>query len=396
MKLRLVLSLTLFASGPLVFAQTSPARARPAPGQTGGPLNGLTSAELALFRVGLEVFRQRENPDSGLGPIFNDNSCLACHRAPFIGGSSQRTVTRFGRTTTDGHFDPLTKLGGSLLHARSIDPAFHESLPPEANTFALRISPPLFGDGLIDAIPDASFTAAANAQKTDGVHGRVAIIVDITTGAKHAGRFGWKAQHATLLGFSADAFVNEMGITNRFYPNENAPGGNVAILARADKISDPEDQVDPSTGKGDVDRAADFMRLLAPPARSTITTAALAGEHVFHAINCTACHTPALTTGPSPIAAIAHKTVPLYSDLLLHDMGALGDGIAQADAGPRDMRTAPLWGLGQRTIYLHDGRTDSLDNAIKTHAGEASAARTRYVQLPSAEQQQLIAFLHSL
>jgi len=408
---RVSLSLALLSLGYSAFAQTPPPRppppapppvapappvrnAPPAAGQTGGPLVGLTSAELTAFRDGVAVFRQIETVDSGLGPIFNDASCVVCHNAPVAGGASRRTVTRFGLTTS-GHFDPLTARGGSLLQARAIDPAFREVLPREANTFALRVTTPLFGAGLIEAIPDATLIAAAATQTTDGVHGRVSLLNDVTTGTQRVGRFGWKAQQATLLAFSADAFVNEMGITNRFFTEENAPNGNAALLARADQIQDPEDEVN-AAGKGDVDRAADFMRLLAAPGRGTVNAAALAGERLFTAINCNACHTPSLTTGPSPVAALANKPVPLYSDLLLHDMGALGDGIVQGTAGAHDMRTAPLWGLGGRPVYLHDGRTSSLDAAIKAHAGEAIAARTRYTQLPAASQQQLLAFLRSL
>jgi len=358
-------------------------------------LVGLNSAQITSFRNGLDVFRQVETIDSGLGPIFNDASCIACHTAPAVGGASRRVVTRFG-LTTGGHFDPLTARGGSLLQARAIDPAFREVVPAEANTVARRVTTPLFGAGLIEAIPDATLIAAAAAQTTDGVHGRVSLLNDVTTGTQRVGRFGWKAQQATLLAFAADAFVNEMGITNRFFPEENAPNGNAALLARADQIQDPEDEIDAATGKSDVDRAADFMRLLAAPVRRPVDATAAAGERIFTSINCTACHTPSLTTGPSPVAALSNKRVPLYSDLLLHDMGTLGDGIVQGSAGPRDLRTAPLWGLGGRPVYLHDGRTDSLDVAIRFHAGEATTARMRYTQLPDASRQQLLAFLRSL
>jgi CxxC motif-containing protein (DUF1111 family) len=333
--------------------------------------------------------------DSGLGPIFNDSSCAVCHNAPTLGGASRRVVTRFG-ATTNGIFDPLTTRGGSLLQARATDPAFREVLPRNANTVAQRVTTPVLGAGLIEAIPDATLIAAAAKQTTDGVHGRVSLLNDVTTGTQRVGRFGWKAQQATLLAFSADAFVNEMGITNRFFPEENAPNGNATLLAQADQIQDPEDEVDATTGKGDVDRAADFMRLLAAPTRGASSAAVIAGERLFTSINCTACHTPSLTTGPSTVAALSNKTVSLYSDLLLHDMGALGDGIVQGTAGARDMRTAPLWGVGARPAYLHDGRTTSLDAAIRAHAGEAAASRTRYTQLPAASQQQLVAFLRSL
>ena len=399
MKTPLSLTALLVATACTVLAQTPPPGPPPpprppAPGQTGGPLAGLTSAELAAFRAGLDTFRQAETVDSGLGPIFNDVSCIACHRAPVIGGMSLRTVTRFG-LTTDGHFDPLTARGGSLLQQRAIDPAFREVVPREANTVARRLTTPVFGAGLIEAIPDATLLAAAAAPKPDGVGGRVSLVNDVTTGVQRVGRFGWKAQVATLLAFTADAYVNEMGITNRFFPEENAPNGNTALLERADQIQDPEDTPDAS-GKSDVDRAAAFMRLLAAPTRGPVTADANAGERVFTALNCTTCHTPALTTGPSTIAALSRKTVPLYSDLLLHDMGALGDGIAQGTAGPRDLRTAPLWGLGARPAYLHDGRTDSLDAAITAHDGEATAARARYTQLDATRRRQLLAFLRSL
>lgn len=377
------------------FAQPSPPPRPPSPGQTGGPIAGLTPAEMAEFRDGLDDFRQVETVDGGLGPIFNDTSCIVCHNSGGAGGASARTVTRFGRTTK-GVFDPLTARGGSLLQARAIDPAFREVVPREANTIARRVATPLFGAGLIEAIPDATLLALAAAPKPDGVRGRAALINDVTTGTQRVGRFGWKNQQATLLAFAADAYVNEMGVTNRFFPEENAPNGNTALLARADQILDPEDEVNPATDKADIDRAATFMRLLAPPSRNTVTADVLAGERIFESLNCTACHTPALTTGPSPIAMLSQKRVALYSDLLLHDMGKLGDGIVQGPAGARDMRTAPLWGLSARPVYLHDGRTNSLDAAIKAHDGEAAASRNRYGKLRPVQQQQLVAFLRSL
>jgi CxxC motif-containing protein (DUF1111 family) len=228
------------------------------------------------------------------------------------------------------------------------------------------------------------------------VRGHVSLVKDVTTGTERVGRFGWKAQQATLLAFSADAYVNEMGITNRFFPVENAPNGDLARLARADQILDPEDEANPATNKSDVDRAASFMRLLAPPPRGPVNATVTAGEGVFATINCTACHTPSLQTGPSSVTALANKSVPLYSDLLLHDMGSLGDGIAQGNAAPREMRTAPLWGLSARREYLHDGRATTLDAAIRAHDGEAAQVRDRYTRLTATQRTQLIAFLNSL
>ncbi|MEN9841804.1 MAG: hypothetical protein RL376_1604, partial [Verrucomicrobiota bacterium] len=234
------------------------------------------------------------------------------------------------------------------------------------------------------------------APKPDGVRGRAALINDVATGTQRVGRFGWKNQQATLLAFSADAYVNEMGVTNRFFPEENAPNGNTELLDRADQILDPEDEVNPATDKADIDRAAKFMSLLSPPSRGAITADVIAGERVFQSLNCTTCHTPTLTTGASPVAALSQQSIALYSDLLLHDMGKLGDGIAQGAAGAREMRTAPLWGLSSRPVYLHDGRTNSLDAAIKAHDGEAAPARNRYAKLRSTQQKQLLAFLRSL
>ncbi len=384
------------APAPAPAQPTPPAPPSPAASTLGGPLAGLTAAQLAEFRDGLADFRQAETADSGLGPIFNDVSCVACHIAPAVGGGSRRTVTRFGRTT-NFVFDPLTAQGGSLLQNRALSPELREVIPPEANTVAQRITTPLFGAGLIEAIPDATLRALASAPKPDGVRGHVSLVTDVTAGTERVGRFGWKAQQATLLAFSADAYMNEMGITNRFFPTENAPNGDLARLARADQILDPEDETRAATNKADVDRAAAFMRLLAPPPRrGPLNAAVTSGQGVFATINCTACHTPSLQTGPSPVAALANKPVALYSDLLLHDMGSLGDGIAQGNAAPREMRTAPLWGLSTRREFLHDGRATTLDAAIRAHDGEAAQIRDRYLRLTTTQRSDLITFLNSL
>ena len=241
-----------------------PAQGQPGGGRAGGPLSGLTAAELAAFNVGKAEFQNVETVQSGLGPIFNNTSCVACHSAPATGGSSQQFVTRFGRTTS-GVFDPLESLGGSLLQARAIAPAAREFIPREANTIARRQTPPLFGLGLIEAIPDSTIQSLALRPSVDGITGRAAIVTDVTTGSQRVGRFGMKSQHATILAFSADAYLNEMGITNRFFPTENAPNGKASVLAQFDKTQDPEDVADPITKRSDVDIVADFQRLLAPP-----------------------------------------------------------------------------------------------------------------------------------
>ena len=365
------------------------------PVRFGDPLPGLTKAQQDAFTTGLDEFQNEEQKETGLGPIFNNVSCVACHGAPAPGGSGVQTVTRFG-STAGGGFDPLTELGGSLLQEKAIDPDALEVVPPEANVTTLRQSTPLFGLGLIEAIPDATIERLAARPPHDGIAGRAAHITDVTTGEERVGRFGWKAQQATLLAFAADAYRNEMGITNRFFPTENAPNGDAAKLAKWDKVADPEDEVDEVTGRGDIDAVADFMRLLGPPPQLPATSAAMAGGYVFHQVGCDRCHTPVLKTGQSDIRALSHQAVPLFSDLLLHDMGALGDGIAQADAGPRDFRTAPLWGLRASGPYLHDGRAPTVDAAIRAHDGEAANTRDRYLRLKEPQRRQLLEFLGTI
>ncbi len=361
----------------------------------GSPLAGLTPEQKAAFSVGAEEFENEETPEGGLGPIFNNVSCVACHSSGGVGGGSDVVVTRFGRMV-NGKFDPLDSQGGSLLQDFAIDASAQEVIPAEANVIAHRQSTPLFGLGLIEAIPDETLRQSARRPKPDGVKGRVSEVTDITTGQARVGRFGWKAQQAGLLAFAGDAYLNEMGITSRFFPVENAPNGNLVVLARFDSVADPEDAPDPVTDKGDIDAAADFMRLLAPPPRLPLTTGARNGESVFNQIGCATCHQPVLQTGKSPIAALDRKPVNLYSDLLLHDMGALGDGIAQGTASTREMRTSPLWGLRASGPYLHDGRAETVDDAIRAHEGEGSRSRDRYRQLNPRQRRDLLDFLNSI
>jgi len=361
----------------------------------GGPLEGLTRDLVNAFNQGRIEFTNVETPASGLGPIFNGRSCAECHSAPALGGGSNTRVTRFGRNV-DGVFDAMESQGGSLLQRFAINPALQEVIPHEANVIAQRLSTPLFGLGLIEAIPDGAIVQNMLVPKPDGVRGKAADITDVVSGQKRVGRFGLKAQQATLLAFSADAYANEMGITNRFFPKENAPNGNEALLARFKRTIDPEDEIDPATGKSDIDLAAEFMRFLAPPTRLAATPQSAVGESLFGQAGCTACHTPVLRTGPSPIAALDRKAVNLFSDLLLHDMGSLNDGIAQAGAGTNEMRTSPLWGLRARGPYLHDGRATSLDAAIRAHDGEGAVARDRYIGMTPQLKRNLQDFLNTL
>jgi CxxC motif-containing protein (DUF1111 family) len=371
-----------------------PPMPQPQPGFLGDALAGLSAAQLALFTGGRGEFEAVETVEGGLGPIFNGSSCAGCHSAGGVGGASANTVTRFGRVV-NGRFDPLDALGGSLLQDKAIDPAVLETVPPEANVVAKRLSTPLFGAGLVEAVPDADILLGAQRRQPDGVQGRAALVTDVASGKQRVGRFGWKAQQATLLAFAGDAYLNEMGVTNRYFPTENAPNGKQALLAIWDRVPELEDAVGPD-GTSDIDHAADFMRLLAPPAPLRMTASALAGGRVFERIACSACHTPVLLTGASPVAALAHKPVPLYSDLLLHDMGTLGDGIEQGAARMGEMRTAPLWGLRARGPFLHDGRATTVDAAIRAHEGQGAPARNRYNTLGAGERQQLLDFLGSI
>ncbi len=367
------------------------------PGQFGQPLARLNGTELNDFNAGLAAFDAVQTPTTGLGPIFNNVSCVACHSVPSPGGASTITVTRFGRTT-NGVFDPLTQLDGSLLHARAIAPALQELIPAAANTIAHRLTTPLYGAGLIEAIPDSTILLNATPRgKPPGVGGRAAVVTDAATGQLRVGRFGWKAQHATLLSFAGDASTNEIGITNRIFPVQPAPNGNVALLAQFVNLnSGPKDKVNPVTGKGAIDREADYMRYLAPPAPGPRSPGAVVGQQYFSQVGCASCHTPSMNTGTNAIAALSNVEVFLYSDLLLHNMGTLGDGFAQGPAGPTEMRTSPLWGLRTRPTYLHDGRARTLDAAIRAHDGEGAVSTGEYNQLSPVAQQQLLEFLDSL
>jgi CxxC motif-containing protein (DUF1111 family) len=368
--------------------------ANPAP-VLGDPLPGLTPAQLLQFTEGLDEFEHEEDAAGGLGPIFNNISCVACHNSGGTGGASAILVTRFGRME-NGIFDPLEALGGSLLQDNAIDDSILEMVPMAANVTASRQSTPLFGLGLIEAIPDEVILRNAMRPPVDGIRGRAAKITDVASGKIRVGRFGWKCQQADLLTFAGDAYLNEMGVTSRLFPEENAPNGDLAKLAVFDLVEDPEDTVDPATGRSDIDAAASFMRFLAPPQPLPMTASAQQGRLLFSQLNCAVCHLPSMTTARSNVAALSHKQVNLYSDLLLHDMGSLGDGIVQADAGARELRTTPLWGLRASAPYLHDGRAPSIDAAIRAHDGEAKGSKERFLKLSIQQRQQLVDFLKSL
>ena len=218
---------------------------------------------------------------------------------------------------------------------------------------------------------------------------------DVASGEYRVGRFGWKGQQATLLSFAGDAYVNEMGVTNRLFPHENAPNGDAAKLAACDGIADIEDEAE-ADGRADIDHLADYMRFLAPPPQTEETASTRAGQTLFAQVGCAGCHVPTMKTGWNDVDALDRKEVNLYFDLLLHEMGSLGDGIAQGMATPSEIKTAPLWGLRAREAFLHDGRAATVDNAIRLHDGQGAAARNRYVKLSPADTALLLQFLQSI
>jgi CxxC motif-containing protein (DUF1111 family) len=379
-----------------------PAAAQLDPVTFGRPLPGLTPQEFERFRLGLDDFVEVETSDEGLGPSFNGTSCAGCHSVPAIGGVSVVAEVRAARRLANGTTVPLADSAGrpldTLFHLFSIPGhACQPVIPPDANVVARRVPIPVFGAGLVEAIPDEALLALADPQDLngDGVSGRAALVVDVGTGATRVGRFGWKAQHATLRTFSADAYRNEMGITNELFPTELASGVSPDRLRLCDAIPDPEDVTDPQTGLAAIDNFAAFMQFLAPPPRGPVTGPVQAGEAVFHAVGCAACHTPELHTGPSVNPLFNGRPVPLYSDLLLHDAGT-GDGIPQASALPNEIRTPALWGLRARRPLLHDGRAATILDAVLLHGGEATGSRERVEQLTPADRANLVTFLGSL
>jgi CxxC motif-containing protein (DUF1111 family) len=361
----------------------------------GAPLAGLTAEQMGEFLAGRDEFQNVENKEGGLGPIFNNVSCVSCHRQGGTGGAGTINVVRFGRST-DGAFDPLDSLGGSLLQRFSIAPGTREVVPGEANVRAMRQTSSLFGLGLIEAIPEETIVAGVGRPVSAAVRGRAAIIHDPLSGTTRVGRFGWKAQHSSVEAFCADAYMNEMGVTNALFPNENAPNGKADVLAALDTVADPEDTADPVSGKADFQLAADFVKFLAPPPRPAVNASALAGKTLFTSVGCADCHTPEMKTGANPIAALSEKSVALYSDLLVHDMGRLGDGIVQGPVGGSEFRTPPLWGLKASAPYLHDGRARTTDEAIRLHDGQGKSSRDKYVALNAVQRRQLNDFLASL
>jgi CxxC motif-containing protein (DUF1111 family) len=365
-------------------------------------LNEDNVVALRSFNDNRFIFEEVEKIQDGLGPTYNAQSCRECHQNVVTGGASQVAELRSGRTQ-DGQF--FESLGGTLIHSRATYPDIVEQITPEDNTKTFRISTNTLGNGFVESIANSTLLAIRNKQP-EAMRGTAVMVPVLEAGSKaRIGRFGWKGQHASLVSFSADAYLNEMGITTPLFPEENTSNGRyVGYGSGYDPVADPEDDGE------DVVAFADFMRATKAPPRGTITADVSAGEALFSKIGCAVCHTPSITTARPGTkvnggvftvpAALGNKIIHPYSDFLLHDIGT-GDGIPvlplpEYAGTANQMRTAPLWGLRTRNRLMHDGLSFTKQDAILRHAGQAAGVTNKYKALSDAEKSQLLAFLDSL
>jgi CxxC motif-containing protein (DUF1111 family) len=427
----------------------------------GGPLQGLTADETAFFKDGLAKFADIEvvtgGANNGLGPRFNSNQCLSCHSQPAGGGSSPARNPLIGIATLNGAKNVVPWFiaqNGPIREARfkrnpdgTNDGGVHDvfvitgrsdaagcniaqpNFLPAGNPLSgqggnpniiFRIPTPVFGAGLIEAISDSAILAntKANASLKAGLgiygHPNAHLSGNANRSANDGTitRFGWKAQNKSLLMFAGEAYNVEMGVTNQLFPQErDETPGCLFNATPEDTLNFTTPSPPPSNPNtavlSDIEAFADFMRMLAPPTPAPDTPSIVNGRANFAKIGCVHCHTPSFTTGKIssgsstvPSAALSNQTVNLFSDLLVHHMGrGLADGITQGGAGPDEFRTAPLWGVGQRVFFLHDGRTSNLVEAIAAHRSRESEANKvidRFNKLTAQKQQDIINFLRSL
>jgi len=374
--------------------------------------NGIAEPTGDTFVRDQQVFEKREDASLGLGPVFNAAACVECHQNPVSGGPSQITELRVGHKDDNGNFvNPVVTIqdgtisGRSLINDRAICPQVQEHVPDSENIRTLRAVLNTLGDGFVEAIDDNTLLSIANSQPnlTAGRIKGEAIQVPIleAPGQTRIGRFGWKDQHGSLLSFSADAYLNEMGITSRLKPADTTTVCKVK--------ADPEDTPD-ELGMANIDHFAQFVRgTKVPPRDATLaaTPSAQAGQKLFESTGCNICHVESITTAPAGTVlnggafivpdALGNKTIHPFSDFLLHDVGT-GDGIVQA--GPQDtaekLRTVPLWGLRMKARFMHDLASLTLEAAIRRHRGEALHVERSFQDLTESQKQQLIAFLMSL
>ena len=414
------------------------------------------TADLRNFAIGQESFTEVFTLPH-LGPVFNGRSCAGCHFQPALGGSGgfiQEVRVRDDPTRNPLHIlavdnmlrggvqrqgetvifhaglaavplgCQLTSPGCQLSACQKEEAArtgFISSLPicdptsaafaGGANCTAQRQPTALFGLGMVEATDDATFVALARSQPPS-IRGVVKWVVEL--GRKRVARLGWKNDAATLRIFAGSAYLHEIGITSPDFPSEVS---NCALLHQQfgvllQDFDDPEDTIDPLTGHAVVDQFVDFIRALDAPPLPMFNIPA-SGAILFGTAGCAGCHVPAITTAANPAsfippttggvpitptlsAILSRRTYRPYSDFLLHDMGALGDGVTSGVAGPRMMRTAPLWGVRARSNYLHDGRAADLVTAIVQHDGQAKHSAKAFEALSPQQQTELIDFLGTL
>ena len=357
---------------------------------------------LRSFNDNRFIFEEVEKIQDGLGPTYNAQSCRECHQNVVTGGASQVAELRSGRLV-DGQF--FASLGGTLIHSRATHAAIVEQITPQDSIRTLRISTNTVGNGFVESIANSTLLAIRDKQP-QSMRGTAVMVPVLEADSKaRIGRFGWKGQHASLVSFSADAYLNEMGITTPLFPEENTSNGrDVGYPSAYDPVPEPEDD------GVDVVAFADFMRSTKAPPRGPITADVSAGEALFNKVGCAVCHTPSITTARPGAkinggvftvpAALGNKVIHPYSDFLLHDIGT-GDGIpvlplAEYASTANQMRTAPLWALRTRNRLMHDGLSLTKQEAIQRHAGQAAGVTKNYNALSDAEKNQLLAFLESL
>jgi CxxC motif-containing protein (DUF1111 family) len=376
--------------------------------------NGMVEPPGDTFALDQQIFELNHSVATGLGPVYNATACVSCHENPNTGGPSQITELRVGHNDANGNFvnptilinDGMNTISGrSIVNDRAICPQAQEHIPATENIRALRAVLNTLGDGFVEAIDDNTLLAIAARQPeaSDGIiHGEaVQAPVFEAPGQTRVGRFGWKDQHSSLLSFIADAYVNEMGVTNRLRPKDTT--------TVCKTTTDPEDLPD-SLGLADIDHFAQFIRGTTVPPRDQVlaaTAAAHQGQVIFDHIGCANCHVPSITTAPAGTVidggmftvpdALGNKIIHPFGDFLLHDIGT-GDGIVQV--GPQDtadkLRTVPLWGLRTKARFMHDLKSLSLDGAIQRHRGEASQVERRFDELSQTDRDALLTFLKSL
>ncbi|MGH7468370.1 MAG: di-heme oxidoredictase family protein [Longimicrobiales bacterium] len=362
----------------------------------GSPLPFLTPEQLARFQGGEALFNRVFTAQQGIGPLFNENQCSACHTFPASGGTGEQKLIRATRFTPPGQCDALSAQGGENVRTQ-VTPALraqgitHQPLPAAATERGEFTVPFLFGLGLIEAIPEETILSRADPEDRDGdgISGRPG-----RDATGKLGRFGRKLELAQLSDFIDTALRFEMGLTTPAHPIEPSPFAQ-PFPAASDPAPDPEVNAQTLT------LLTDFVRFLAPPSRRARQSAeerqnVQRGEELFHRAGCDLCHVPAMRTGSNDVSALDQRRVFLYSDLLLHDLGPALANVCGIAATPTEHRTALLMGVSERQQLLSNGRALTLHQAILLHGGEAELAKQRFRNLNEVEQQRLIDFLRTL